>query len=719
MAPEGDEGRSSRLGPEAVARMTFPTSFRGYDPEHVRGFLESIAAELREARDQEIALQMAVQAAEARVEAAAHPDETQLTALLGEETVRVLVAAREAAAEIRAKGEDSVARLLREAQDDVTRMKADAESLLERRTKEANDAADVIGRAAEAAAETTKADAEAAAGALRAAGEVAAADARLEVDRIRAEGEAAAANARLEVDRIRAAAEAEAAQIIEMAKAHGREMVEEALLVRTRVLEDLSRKRKAARVQLERLQAGRERLLESYDIVRRTLDEATNELRGSLVEAKRAADAAARRVEAEAPTTVEQLDAEVAAARDAGLPLVDAGPSEAAFDGELPTGEMVAIEPSAEFEEVRLVSEPAPREPERESEPMAVSEPEREPERQAEPEPKAVSEPEPEREPEPEPVSEVEPVADAVEEIEEVIVVVEETADEETEATTVDVDDLFARIRAARAQEVAKAHEVLADAPAASPVEEPEPEPAVATAQPATEQPAVDETEEYEPAPVAPDDQALLERRDAITEGAEQTAVRKLKRVLADEQNDVLDRLRRNNMAALDDLLPPAAEHAERYAVAAAPALADAATGGARFYGNEGTAASIEGLAHELGEALALPLRERIAASLRDAAGDDEALADGVRAAYRDWKTHRVEMHTRDTVFAAFNREMYDGAVPGTPMRWLVDDGGSPCPDAEDNSLAGLVARGDPYPTGHCYPPAHPGCRCLLVPASN
>ena len=166
-------------------------------------------------------------------------------------------------------------------------------------------------------------------------------------------------------------------------------------------------------------------------------------------------------------------------------------------------------------------------------------------------------------------------------------------------------------------------------------------------------------------------------------------------------------------------LRAPAAEHAERYAVAAAPALADAATGGARFYGNEATAASIEGLAHELGEALALPLRERIAASLRDAAGDDEALADGVRAAYRDWKTHRVEMHTRDTVFAAFNRGMYDAAVPGAPMRWLVDDGGSPCPDAEDNSLAGLVARGDPYPTGHCYPPAHPGCRCLLVPASN
>jgi hypothetical protein len=124
-------------------------------------------------------------------------------------------------------------------------------------------------------------------------------------------------------------------------------------------------------------------------------------------------------------------------------------------------------------------------------------------------------------------------------------------------------------------------------------------------------------------------------------------------------------------------------------------------------------------LANELGEALALPLRERVSASLREAAGDDEALADGVRAAYRDWKTHRIGMQTRDTVFAAFNLGLYEATPPETPQRWLVDDGGSPCPDAEDNSLAGLVVKGEPYPTGHCFPPAHPGCRCLLVPAPH
>jgi hypothetical protein len=48
-------------------------------------------------------------------------------------------------------------------------------------------------------------------------------------------------------------------------------------------------------------------------------------------------------------------------------------------------------------------------------------------------------------------------------------------------------------------------------------------------------------------------------------------------------------------------------------------------------------------------------------------------------------------------------------------MCWVVDDGGSPCPDAEDNALAGAVAAGEAFPTGHRHPPAHPGCRCVLA----
>jgi DivIVA domain-containing protein len=666
------ESRSARLAPEAVARTTFPTAFRGYDPEHVRPFLERLGDELREARDREAALRKEVDDLGVKLESARRPDEAQLTVALGEETARVLIAAREAATEIRAKGEESVARLLREAQDEANRMKAEAEAILGQRTTEAEEAAAGLLHAVAAEVATIKAEAESAAAAVRAATESAAADALVEVERMKATS----------------AEEAEA--VIEAAKAEGREMVEQAMLVRARVLEDLSRKRKAARVQLERLQAGRERLLESYDIVRRTLDEATSELRGSLVAAKRVADAAARRVEAEPTPTVEQLEAELEAARDAGLPLVDDTEPEEAFDGELPDGEMVPIEASASFEEVRVVH----RERDVEVEPVVV--------------------------------------VDVVEEIEidvvEVVEIVDEDEDAMTAAADVDVDDLFARIRAARAGEVAKAHEVLGDTPAAEAAEAAEApasaaEPSAAGSAAADDEPDHDvepatAADDLAPAPPTPDDQALLERRDAATDAAEQRAVRKLKRVLADEQNDVLDRMRRNTKATVDDLLPPAAEHAARYADAAAEALTAAAADGAGFYRGtpSAVATDVSDLARELGEGLALPLRDRVASSLRDAAGDDEALADGVRAAYRDWKTHRIGIQARDSVFAAFNKGLFDATSEGTGLRWLVDDGGSPCPDAEDNSLAGLVVKGEQYPTGHCYPPAHPGCRCLLVP---
>ncbi|MEY2430806.1 MAG: hypothetical protein QOC92_531, partial [Acidimicrobiaceae bacterium] len=473
MPPDDADDRAAPVAPDAVARTTFPTSFRGYDPDHVRVFLENIADAMREARDREAALRTEVEAAQARAEAATHPTEAQLTAALGEETARVLLAAREASTEIRAKGEESVARLLREAQDDASRMKREAETILVRRTQEAEEAAAAILTAAQAAAVVATAEAEAALVELLAA------------------SDAAKEAARNEVKAIKAGAAAQAEGILEAARTEGKEMVDEALLVRTRVLDDLSRKRKAARVQLERLQAGRERLVESYEIVRRTLDEATAELKGSLTAAKRAADAAARRVEAEPAATVEQLEAEVEAARDAGLPLVEEESEPETEFTDLPEGEMVAIEPSAPFEEVRVLPEPEP-------EPAVVD---------------VVAAVD---------VVEVVQVIEGADEVVVVVdevVVVEELDDAETEA--VDVDDLFARIRAARATEVAKAHEVLA--------------------QDATPAPAPSDTEakKFTAAPVAPDDQALLERRDAATDAAEQKATRKLKRVLADEQNEV------------------------------------------------------------------------------------------------------------------------------------------------------------------------------------
>jgi hypothetical protein len=50
-------------------------------------------------------------------------------------------------------------------------------------------------------------------------------------------------------------------------------------------------------------------------------------------------------------------------------------------------------------------------------------------------------------------------------------------------------------------------------------------------------------------------------------------------------------------------------------------------------------------------------------------------------------------------------------------VRWVVDDIDGPCPDCDDNALAGPTPLGQPFPTGQVAPPAHPGCRCVLAPS--
>ena len=87
--------------------------------------------------------------------------------------------------------------------------------------------------------------------------------------------------------------------------------------------------------------------------VRRTIDEATNELNVSIIDARVAADAAARRVEEEPEPTLEQLDAEVAAAGLIDLPI-------AAIDDEEDDASDDDDGPSPLSGEVPVVSDDAP-----------------------------------------------------------------------------------------------------------------------------------------------------------------------------------------------------------------------------------------------------------------------------------------------------------------------------------------------------------------------
>jgi hypothetical protein len=201
--------------------------------------------------------------------------------------------------------------------------------------------------------------------------------------------------------------------------------------------------------------------------------------------------------------------------------------------------------------------------------------------------------------------------------------------------------------------------------------------------------------------------------RDALLEPIDKELSRRLKRSLADEQNEVLDLLRRAKPKGVDDLLPTPDDHVARWSGLVAEVLGDAADAGARWGG--GKARSVAELADDLARSLTAPLRDRIDRSFSAADGNLDDVADRVRALYREWKGQRLTDSSRHYVAAAYARGVFDATKAGTKVQWCVDPLGGPCPDCDDNVLAGEVEKGTDFPTGHPCAPAHPGCRCLVL----
>ena len=309
-----------------------------------------------------------------------------------------------------------------------------------------------------------------------------------------------------------------------------------------------------------------------------------------------------------------------------------------------------------------------------------------------------------------------------------------------------DVEGLFARIRASRAEATTTARKTLdqqdgpvpsgsdvtgkeADgdgtgAPAPNPSAQPD---EVAAVDKPDEGPVVGaEDNGHGPGPDETNaDQEFFRRRDAITGRLEASLARKLKRALQDEQNSLLDRLRNLKVPATPaNILPNIEEHPDRFVEAGRPLLEETARAGANLVaalwgGTVPPDLALEGLddlAEDLGRAIAEPLRQRLELAFQSLDEDNGEVADALGAAYREWKTQRIEAAAHDEVAAAFSRGSYLAFAKGTPLRWVADASDAPCPDCEDNALAGEQVKSEPWPTGQLYPPAHPGCRCALAP---
>ena len=280
---------SGFLSPDEITNKAFDTKRRGgFDPDAVRRHLASVAATVQDLTTERVALSDQVgQLQEQLAKAEAHPvpqeelDEDALTERLGQDAARVLAEARAASADRIAEAEVLA--------DDI---RAAAEEIYAERSMRADEEANKIREGAEQKSAERTQDAEQAA-----AQTIATAEAEAESMRAGVIGE-------------RQSADAEAARIIS-----------EAELTRRQILEDLARRRSAARRQIEQLRAGRERLLASHETVRRALDDISEELTISMSEARAAAETAGHTV---SDTTVEELEAEIETARLTGL--LDTGP---------------------------------------------------------------------------------------------------------------------------------------------------------------------------------------------------------------------------------------------------------------------------------------------------------------------------------------------------------------------------------------------------------
>ena len=636
-------------------------------------------------------------------EKALHPEinEDVLMERVGEETAAILRSARAAAADMRTRAAEESARVVEEAHQRAGETRSDAEAAMSRSVEEANRSADDIRSAAQAAADQL-------------------------VERARQEGET-----------LRQMAEQERKLTIEGAQA-----------IREKVLADLNARRRVATVQIDQLRAGRERLVESYGVVRRTLEEVHDELQRADTDARQVADQVGRGWEdRELPDLPPDL------LRGPASEAAEAAEPAPAVPGDVPTAENEVVDaswpPVGAIQPERAPLGGARRRARQGRGGRPVRRPVRRPasRRRATPG-DAMSTP----------VGVVAPVpgADSVPEIAEIpeaVVLGEEgpeipeapgsadfaEAGQPTESGEA-VEGLFARIRASREGALLQARQVLGDesgAPAArgqaaviSAPRAGDVDTGVGSVGDGGESGRGGGPAEGEDSERSGDDEAHLERREAALGDIEVILTRKLKRALQDEQNDLLDRLRSSSgQPDSAALLGPVAEHRQRYVDAALPQLELAARAGSRFAvevikaGGHHVASPkrptrVDDLAGELAATLSDQIRRRVERAVAPGMGDDPSvLIEALGAAYRETKTQRIERNAGDQVTAAFSKGTWETVGDRVALRWVVEDIDGPCADCDDNALAGSLPRHEGFPTGQAHPPAHAGCRCLLVPA--
>ncbi len=192
--------------------------------------------------------------------------------------------------------------------------------------------------------------------------------------------------------------------------------------------------------------------------------------------------------------------------------------------------------------------------------------------------------------------------------------------------------------------------------------------------------------------------------------------LKRAKRRAQDDQNALLDSVRRHKgRPSAQQVLADGDAAREGWAKVLRDAL-DRAYGAGRTAAGASAEPASDDLAGEAAEAVVAPLRDRLTVAIDSGeAGDTGGLVERIGARYREWKNQSLERTLGDVLASAWTRGVYD-AVPDQAVLWWIPFEEGRCSDCDDNALEPTV-KGKQFPTGQAFPPAHPGCRCLLAPA--
>jgi DivIVA domain-containing protein len=192
--------------------------------------------------------------------------------------------------------------------------------------------------------------------------------------------------------------------------------------------------------------------------------------------------------------------------------------------------------------------------------------------------------------------------------------------------------------------------------------------------------------------------------------------LKRAKRRAQDDQNTLLDSVRRHKgRPSAQQVLSDGDAARNGWAELLRDPL-DRAYGAGRTAAGASAERVSDDLSGDAAAAVIVPLRERLTVAIDSGEeGDTGGLVERIGARYREWKNQSLERTLGEVLASAWTRGVYD-AVPDQAILWWVPFEEGSCPDCDDNALEPTV-KGKQFPTGQAFPPAHPGCRCLLAPA--